>query len=881
MLSIGHLCHRNLCLTPDAYRIPQGCVVINASSANNSSTQDWRRRTRVVARLEVVSAMNATLFLDDVMSARYNEGRGQRSCNDALQPNRIYYEVVTTSPKAFCRCRDHRSAIWRVAAIDRSRVFCSYTHTIQLDRLYSPPGRRIACFFWLTMNDTGLNSFGHECLPTSSLEVEADGDRLVPRPFAFYQPKDLYIVGWCFSAVVSITTTRDLLSHHFHYPYHLLLLHITGALILRATLNWFLQPSHSHNNELDTSRGDIPRDGCHHTSLASQSDSLRTWLLYSGAVSGALIFIYQAILHTPNFLSLLMVASLEWQPPFLYTGMQDSKTVIKHLVFTSGLSLLWLSDFRLVPLGMVMTLLSTGCAGLTVISQYVHVIGEDTILMSSPLVLQPTARAKDFRISPTLSALMVAGFSTALLIIWYENPMIVDYRRCFTSVPEICIGFLASAFALEGGCFVVRPLKPFCNSQLNQLSSFERLAMALALTGLSAIFSSFDGVLPHISIWQFVGFFMAALAMLETNLLDTQSILGKRSRNLRSGQMCTSHLQTHSRDDRSLFNRITTFSGMPVTSPISFFLLLLGIISWFGLFYHAKTVAEPLLTIQEPNLDQSYLPNAAFDIVISHYEEPIDGVADQLKVISDVPRLQMSKPRVFVYAKSPQQNTSYISNALKERLPHLRISVERLTNVGREAEAYLHHMVEHWEDLAQHTLFIQAGMHHDHLSLRRINDYLTPTTGFLSIQTESTYCAKCSDCYDRYWSGDPTVLNGLYRIANHGADCRDIVLTYKGQFIASAARIRGNTANLYRILLDDLRNSSSAIHSPSYTDSPWHVGQPDSLNSPIFGYTLERMWGVLMQCSEMRVAHRCPSLLSGVFSKVKEANLADCQCLDT
>lgn len=52
----------------------------------------------------------------------------------------------------------------------------------------------------------------------------------------------------------------------------------------------------------------------------------------------------------------------------------------------------------------------------------------------------------------------------------------------------------------------------------------------------------------------------------------------------------------------------------------------------------------------------------------------------------------------------------------------------------------------------------------------------------------------------------------------------------------------------------------------------------DSPDNPYFGFTVERIWGLMLQCATDRgVAVRCPSLLSGMS---RGGNVGDCQCLD-
>lgn len=92
--------------------------------------------------------------------------------------------------------------------------------------------------------------------------------------------------------------------------------------------------------------------------------------------------------------------------------------------------------------------------------------------------------------------------------------------------------------------------------------------------------------------------------------------------------------------------------------------------------------------------------------------------------------------------------------------------------------------------------------------------------------------------------------------------CHDLVLTYRGQFLASAARIRGNDKSLYGQLPDGLLDMSSWMHQPEYIERGLTTGTPDFLTDPAFGYVLERLWSGIMGCSSARVAYQSPSLLS-------------------
>lgn len=54
-------------------------------------------------------------------------------------------------------------------------------------------------------------------------------------------------------------------------------------------------------------------------------------------------------------------------------------------------------------------------------------------------------------------------------------------------------------------------------------------------------------------------------------------------------------------------------------------------------------------------------------------------------------------------------------------------------------------------------------------------------------------------------------------------------------------------------------------------------GVKDSLENPLLGRTIERLWGVLLQCSTADIAWSCPGLERGwrLYGEIK-----DCGCVD-
>jgi hypothetical protein len=80
-----------------------------------------------------------------------------------------------------------------------------------------------------------------------------------------------------------------------------------------------------------------------------------------------------------------------------------------------------------------------------------------------------------------------------------------------------------------------------------------------------------------------------------------------------------------------------------------------------------------------------------------------------------------------------------------------------------------------------------------------------------------------------------------YEMANHNSNCGWLLLSYKGQFIASAQRIRGSGKEVFEYLHRGMAEEDSWAHQPEYLGAN-NQGAADDMNAPALGYTLERMW---------------------------------------
>ncbi|TVY81547.1 hypothetical protein LSUE1_G006992 [Lachnellula suecica] len=303
------------------------------------------------------------------------------------------------------------------------------------------------------------------------------------------------------------------------------------------------------------------------------------------------------------------------------------------------------------------------------------------------------------------------------------------------------------------------------------------------------------------------------------------------------------------------------FSGL-----LLLFLLLLS--SGFVTFLASSSISSIGRSLPS-TFDTSYKPDTRFDIVVSMYMEDPRFVKKMLDSIKTTAMLKSLEPNIILYTKDKDAVVSKLKEATGAH------TVKKLDNLGREGATYLQHIVDEWDNLAEQTMFIQAHAHNMRELIPRINDYLVPETGMLSLGFTGVQCA-CDSCGDRWgWEDKYGAIPSLFeKIYKDSCDPNaPILLSYKGQFVASARRIRGISKNIYGGLLKTITSKDGWSHNKTYVGDA--VDRPDN---PYFGFTVERVWSLLMQCAtDGVVAAKCPSLLSG---KGRGGHVEDCQCLD-
>ncbi|TGO59864.1 hypothetical protein BCON_0040g00070 [Botryotinia convoluta] len=265
-------------------------------------------------------------------------------------------------------------------------------------------------------------------------------------------------------------------------------------------------------------------------------------------------------------------------------------------------------------------------------------------------------------------------------------------------------------------------------------------------------------------------------------------------------------------------------------------------------------------------LDKNYVAESRFAIVVSMYDEDPVSFKTMLASIKSTTFLKTIHPKVIIYTKKPLSDLTALRNSTGLDI------VQQLENLGREGGTYLRHIVTNWDNLAQQTMFVQAHAHNMRELIPRIDNYLVENTGMPNLGFAGVLC-NCQDCSDRWgWENQWGMVPSLYKRLHHDETCEEpVLLSYKGQFVASANRLRGIPFGIYEELLAAITSTTGWSHNETIIGN--NLDRPDA---PYFGYTIERLWNLLLQCSNLRIATMCPSLLS---QRRRFGRIEDCQCL--
>jgi len=296
------------------------------------------------------------------------------------------------------------------------------------------------------------------------------------------------------------------------------------------------------------------------------------------------------------------------------------------------------------------------------------------------------------------------------------------------------------------------------------------------------------------------------------------------------------------------------------------------------------------------------------EIVIAHSaDEDFSIIETIIQEFGKHEILKNTHPKVSIYTKSNFNVTESLAREIKASTSFRgALVVESLPNVGGPTATYLHHILNYYDELAIQTMFLSTATTTTStiplIRTRLENHYLqpglpipdaVPKTAFLNLgEQESCNCNSCSDSTG--WEDSFHLVPSMYGATHPSSKVCNSVLTTRGNnFIASAGRLRGIKKDIWEMLYDaltneDMRNSWAHEHGkfPAMVYGEkgrgrWAegsvYGRKDSLENAWLGLTIERLWGILLQCGSGLEAWACPGFEKGWR---RWGNGRDCGCVD-
>ena len=333
----------------------------------------------------------------------------------------------------------------------------------------------------------------------------------------------------------------------------------------------------------------------------------------------------------------------------------------------------------------------------------------------------------------------------------------------------------------------------------------------------------------------------------------------------------------------------------------------IGVLLGCSTVYMSNTIAysrsvEKFVHTGKARLDYQYRPPRirGMDILIAHSDgHPHDALNTLVRTIKSSNKVMGLGPTLFIYSKD---------KTLKEKSTPQQIQdnrIETLPNIGGPTATFLHYILTKWDELPVQTLFVSSPAWEGEFLreyMTRIYEHFAgqgfpiadsmPKTGFLNLGGQRV--CDCHDCHDELgWHDSFGLVESMYTASHPNVTaCNKVLLTYGNHFIASAARIRGIPRETWQMLYDGLMDPDidSWVHEKKKIPvrlpgekvmGKWAkdgvYGRKDSLAEPLLGKTIERLWGILLQCSTAEVAWHCPGLERGWRINGEEA---DCGCID-
>ncbi|KAF2150900.1 hypothetical protein K461DRAFT_296131 [Myriangium duriaei CBS 260.36] len=634
---------------------------------------------------------------------------------------------------------------------------------------------------------------------------------------------------WTLCSGVSLVTTRYILiEENYHFPSRILLLQLFTAFTIFLVQQLFrcIRQKKQDDSAWWSTSGQNQKEMC------SQYWTLAIAALAAGM---ALPLLMQAVIHLPNLLTLAMlsiIASLTHHTlAYVFSpGSLCEWPRTRLLLLGAACVTIFYDEYRVSVNGVIFSITTMGLIG---IASFFFWNGVERV-----------QRSRASYCPQRIFLFLTIAVSTVISSVycWWLEGTFATTTSLEDFIPILIVNVISSATAITmAGSIVVdhgdhvKLEEAFEGTTANDKPSFAGFGVMLA--GVVAVGVTTLEIPAKETPRQLLSYFWAALFVdpranwhwLTRLVGSTGNFLPWRNirPSLSSKDMDYIHnvSETESGSDGELY--ADKRDGYPSPTPPSH--------TWPSMMALALTIAfwslyilDPLLPLTStsphptPHLDTSYQFRSVLDIVINTYSEAPSVIISNLSPILSHPSISPLNPRVVIYTKHPNANLTLLQAETGAAEVHLR------PNVGREGETYLHHILSSWDKLARHTMFLQAEVHNPSFLWKRLGEFDAEKTGMLSLGLQSGSC-ECSRCGDVYgWVDGRKAISEVYERV-YGDKCEGRVgLTYKGQFIASARRMRGVGKGVYEWL--------------------WEGMVKGGMDENGTGFAVERGWGVLMQC---------------------------------
>ncbi|CAD0097786.1 unnamed protein product [Aureobasidium mustum] len=674
-------------------------------------------------------------------------------------------------------------------------------------------------------------------------------------------------------STLAVLTTKAIFVNGFHHPLRLLLLHLLATLLWELIL-WISSRKTQHTSDAkDYTLYELAR----RANIFSRSGA-KLGLRFACGI-GALLCEYVAIYRFRSLPALSMLLLPDWSQIVHFVRHKDiaiAKKAAACLGCIVGVAMILVFEYQLSEVG----LKSTGTAiflGLAAQLLRQEPVALDDYEGTHSWIPIASARDRTLLLPLAIFVTMVAVYLREYLI--YTPPL------SKTLLAVLAVNTLAAVilFQYNGSYFrQTEPLATF-NGIEEDLDDddMQPFLEAVALQTVIAL-GSFMIDSSTVSIQQYIGFWIALITLLwVSRQFRSSAVSGANYTPIGvSPHNTEQRLPDYETVDMPKTRRDTEWSG----SLQAIFLAVCILLS-VSLILSSHTLPRPSSrwVPRHDHSDLSFNTTRSLDFVVSRYDESAAQVAQQINSLYALPSIGALASRLVVYSTNDNDTGGFTQDLQRLLHPTIDLVVSQHPNVGREAAAYLSHILSNYHNLSDHTFFLQAEMHSPNLIYPRLESYFVPQTGFLSLSDTHYQLNTCiNQPWDHStWSEDPGVLNAIYEQANI-TGCKDYALTYRGQFIVSRSRVLAQNKQLYSHLLHNLVDPDAVTHSEEYLKQPWLPSKQDSLNAPLFGFTTERIWGLAFGCEGKM--DKCPSLVSSALRQSLgmgiKGDIGDCQCLD-